>query len=378
MIDTARMHLPERIADVKPGLSAELLEEYAYRYGRSYDSYLVNEPDRECFWSRDGEGAVGFRRVGKYLKVGGGLLAPEECKADLLAELVEHASRRGYFPSFYNVSDEDLPLFQEYGFQVTKWGEEAVVDLPARTWEGKAFEWVRRQTSYCLRQGLTVAECRRDELSDRAWESLMSQLDGMSAALLSAKPQAKELRFLDGSFDPKRLGRKRIFIARADEGAGRVEGFLAANPGDNGALWSFELYRHRPDAVRGTVTFLMHRAMQRLASEGVERVSLCLLPGLRATEPRPGDSALARHGIACGSRYFNFLFDTAGLFHFKSRFRPRYENRYICALPKITLGSAWALIRLLGVLDVEPRKLAKVLGHRCRKWLPRTTLAVPE
>ncbi|HUY33309.1 MAG TPA: DUF2156 domain-containing protein [Pirellulales bacterium] len=360
------------------GLAADLLEEYAYRYGRTYDSYLVNDADRECFWSRDGEGAVGFVRRGRYLKVGGGLLAPDECKGALLAELVEHSERHGQCLSFYNVTDDDLPLFREFGFQVTKWGEEAIVDLPERTWQGKSFEWVRRQTNYCKRQGLALEECRRDELSTVEWGDLLSEFSDMSAALLAAKPQADELRFLDGEFDPSRLGRKRIFVARADEGTGRVEGFLVANPGGNGSFWSFELYRHRPDAVRGTVTFLMHQAMRLLAREGVEGVSLCLLPGLRAGEPRPGDSALARRGLAWGGRYFNFLFDTAGLYHFKSRFRPRYENRYICARPRITLGSAWALIQILGVLDVEPRKLARIVGHRCRKWLKRTALASPE
>ncbi len=342
----ARMLLTERPPNAAQYPHADLLEEYAYRYGRTYDSYLVNDTDRECFWSRGGEGAVGFVRMGRYLKVCGGLLAPDECKGLLLAELVEHAARRGHCLSFYNVTDDDLPLFRDFGFQVTKWGEEAIVALPERTWEGKAFEWVRRQTNYCLRRGLSFGECGPDELSTEGGNVLHSEFREISASLLAAKPQANELRFLDGSFDPNRLGRKRIFVARADEGAGRVEGFLVANPGGNGRFWSFELYRHRPDAVGGTGTVLMHQAMQSLASEGVESISLCLLPGLRAGEARPGDSVLARRGLAWGSRYFNFLFDTAGLYHFKSRFRPRYENRYICARPKITIGSAWALIRL--------------------------------
>jgi len=374
----ARMLVAERPLKAPHDQAADLLEEYAYRYGRTYDSYLVNDADRECFWSRGGEGAVGFVRMGRHLKVGGGLLAPDGCKGLLLAELVDHAARRGQCLSFYNVTDDDLPLFREFGFQVTKWGEEAIVDLPERTWEGKAFEWVRRQTNYCQRQGLSFGECEPDEFSADEGSALLSEFHEISASLLAAKPQAEELRFLDGSFNPNRLGRKRIFVARADDGAGRVEGFLVANPGGNGRFWSFELYRHRPDAVRGTVTFLMHQAMHSLAREGVESISLCLLPGLRAGEPLPGDSVLARRGMAWGSRYFNFLFDTAGLYHFKSRFRPRYENRYICARPKITFSSAWALIRLLGVLDVDPRKLVRILGHRLRKRPYRSTLSVPE
>ena len=32
------------------------------------------------------------------------------------------------------------------------------------------------------------------------------------------------------------------------------------------------------------------------------------------------------------SQYFSFIFDVAGLYHFKSRFRPRFEDRFICAV----------------------------------------------
>src|SRR5438270_10353544 len=100
---------------------AGLLEEYAYRFGRSYDSYLATEPGRQCFWSRDRQGVVAFIRIGKYLKISGGLLAPDEHKADLLRQLVQYADRRKLFLSFYNIADDELPLFRACGFQVTKW-----------------------------------------------------------------------------------------------------------------------------------------------------------------------------------------------------------------------------------------------------------------
>src|SRR5205807_2267161 len=103
-----------------------LLEEHAYRFGRSYDSYLATEPGRECFWSRDHRGVVAFVRIGKYLKIGGGLLAPDEHKADLLYQLVEYSKRRNLVLSFYNIADDELPLFRNQGFQVTKWGEDAI------------------------------------------------------------------------------------------------------------------------------------------------------------------------------------------------------------------------------------------------------------
>lgn len=352
------------------------LEEMAFRHGQYYDSYLATDSDRETFWSRDGLGAVAFVRVGRYLNVGGGLLASERHRESLLAEVIAAADRHGEVLSFYNVAESDLPLFRDYGFQATKLGEEAAIDLNCWDCRGKSFEWLRRQVNYCRRQGLTAAEAVREDYSPPEWSSLVAELAEVSAGFLAAKPQAVELRFLDGAFHPHTLGRRRVFVARAK--TGRIEGFLACNPYRNGAGWAFEIYRQRPDAVRGTVPFLMHETMRALQAENAPRISLCLVPGLRTDGGLPGDSPLVRRGLMLGSRYFSFIFDTAGLYHFKSRFRPAFESRYLCARPKVTLGSAWSLVRLLGVLELDAGKMARVITRRLWRRGRRATLAVPD
>jgi phosphatidylglycerol lysyltransferase len=353
------------------------LEKHAYHYGRTYDSYIVTEPGWQRFWSRELGGVVGLVQKGKYLYVGGGLLAPPEQKGYLLAELVEHAAARGLVLTFFNIADDELPLFRRHGFQVTKWGEEALVDLADCSWSGKDFAWVRRQSNFCRRQGLVVSECRREMGTAQQWHRILEQLTEISNLFLAGKPQSDELRLLLSRFDPKHLGRKRIFVARAEHGKGRIEGFLACNPCAEGATWVLETYRQRPDAVRGTIPFLMHQVMDELKGEGVARVSLCLIPGLRCQQPLPGDSRLARWGLAAGTRYFGWIFDTAGAYHFKSRFRPRFESRYLCVRPKMTFGSAWALVEMLGVLKMDVRKLCQTLANRWRKRASRGTLQGP-
>ena len=137
-----------------------------------------------------------------------------------------------------------------------------------------------------------------------------------------------------------------------------------------------ETCRQRPDAVRGTTAFIMHQAMQQFKAEGVLRVSLCLLPGLRCGNPLPGDSAMVRWGLAIGTGRFCPAFETAGAYHFKSRFRPHFESRYLCVRPRMTLGTAVAFIRLLGVMKLDPRSLSAwpwsvgrsgPRGPRCRR-----------
>jgi len=357
---------------------AQRLEEFAVRYGRSYDAYLATEPGWDYFWSSSRRGVVATARQGRYLFSSGGLLAPEDHQHALLAELVEHADAHGQVLTFFNIVEEQLPLLRQFGFQATKWGEEALVDLQECTWSGKSYEWVRRQTNFCSRHGLVVSECTRTSMSDAQWNDTLAEIVEVSELFLAAKPQSGEMRFLQGGFDPEQLGRKRIFIARADGGSGRIEGFLACNPCRNGRTWVMETYRHRPDAVRGTIPFTMHRAMQIMQAEGVRQASLCLLPGLRCDEPLPGDSAMVRWGLAIGTGRFNPAFETAGTYHFKTRFRPRFENRYLCVRPRMTLGAAWAFIRLLGVLRLDPAKLYQLTVARWKKRASRATLRTPQ
>jgi phosphatidylglycerol lysyltransferase len=351
-------------------------EQHAYRYGRSYDSYLVTEPGWEHFWSSGREGMIATIRRGRHLFCGGGLLAPAEHQAELLRQFVAQASGRGRTLTFFNICEEQLPLFRELGFQATKWGEEAIVDLPPCEWAGKSYEWVRRQTNFCRRHGLEFFEIRREEHSPARWARLAAELSQVSRLFLESKPQSREMCFLQAAFDPWRLGRQRLFAARRWPG-GRIEGFLACNPCDDGRTWVMETCRQRPDAVRGTVPFLMHQAMRQFRSEGVLRASLCLLPGLRCREPLPGDSAMVRWGVTLGTGSLNPAYATTGAYHFKSRFRPRFEDRYLCAFPRVTCGTALAFIRLVGALSFDPRRLFALAWRHWQKRAARASLIVP-
>jgi phosphatidylglycerol lysyltransferase len=91
----------------------------------------------------------------------------------------------------------------------------------------------------------------------------------------------------------------------------------------------------------------------------------------------PGDSALTRHALVFGMKHLNFLFDFAGIYHFKSRFRPRYEERYICALPKTTLRSSLALFRISGMVTFNFRRVGSSLLQKHFKRSQRAHLAAP-
>lgn len=351
------------------GVAIERLEGMAFRYGGSYDSYLAMDLDRTYFWSSSGQAVVGFVLRGRHAVVIGGLIGPEEAREGLLVEFMGHCRAAGWTACFGLASERDVALFDRHGFQCTKIGEDALVDLQGCTWQGKAYEWVRRQVSYGRRQGLVCEEV------GGGGGGRLEELEGISQGFLDRTPHGRTMKYFVGRFNPAGLYRRRVFAAIGEGGAGRAEGFVVCTPYRDGGAWAIETYRSRPDAVRGTTPFLMHGVMEALRLEGVEEVSLCLMPAANCGGRRAGDSWLIHSYINITHRYLNFIFDTPGLYHFKTRFRPRCESRYCCVWPKASVGPLHAMLSTWGTLEFSAWRALERGIRRLRVRRQRATLA---
>ncbi|WP_198000130.1 bifunctional lysylphosphatidylglycerol flippase/synthetase MprF [Gimesia alba] len=358
------------VPDSDQEISESELRDFIFQHGRYFDSYLASEPGRLRFWSRGRRGLISYKRWRNHVIIGGGLIAPDDHKPQLVAEFLEFARQNRLSIAFHNIGEQDLSLFQDFQFQITKWGEDPMINLETCTWRGKDYEWVRRQTNYCLRQGVTACEVRPEQLHPVQWFEIISEVIQVANESLTRKPQKKAMQFFEGRIDNHELGLRRLFIARRE---GRIEGFVICNPILNGTGWATELYRHRLDSVKGTMAFLIHHVLQQLKQEGVQRAGLCLDLG-RDCHPLPGDSFLVRQGLAFAEKHLTSIFDFTGLRHFKSRFRPEYEKRFACVYPKVTIGSVLAFASTTGVLNLHYGRLARNIYEQLRKRSLRKNL----
>ncbi|MEX2142566.1 MAG: DUF2156 domain-containing protein [Pirellulales bacterium] len=351
-----------------------LLERYAYDLGQTYDSYLVTEVDREYFWCAGRRGVVGFIRRGRNAYVVGGLIASPENREALLAAFLDFAASRKLVVSFLNIGRNDLALFRRHNCQVSKFGEEPLIDLEKTTWNGKAYEWLRRQENFCIRQGLQFHEIAHDPGDAVYRDQIVPELEEISRVHVAGTLHGKELEFLEGRFRPLALGRRRLFVAVRQA---RTEAFVVCNPCLAGGMWAFEMYRRRPDATRGVIPYAMLQAMRKLKTEGVTYASLSLIPFVRSDIAMRGDSRLIHSAAWFWWRYLNWIFDMRGIYHYKSRFRPDFREMYLAAWPRVTVMSLLGLAAVWRVFSVNPFRLA---NHVWRKWQKssRETLARPE
>lgn len=363
-------------ADATPPGMEEIVRQFAFQYGETYSSYLVTEDGWETFWCPERRGVVRFVRwCGYYALSVGGLLAPPEDQAYLLEHFQKFLALNRLTVMFMNVGRDQLAPFRQQKYQVTKSGEEPVVRLETATWQGKDFEWVRRQENFCKRQGLVLEEIKADPEDPVYKNEIAPELIAISDEHVAATVHGRELRYFVGRFTPFDMAHKRIFIARSPE---RIEAFIVCNPCLEGAMWAIEMYRRREDATRGVVPFAMLQTMRVLREEGVAYCSLSAIPMLRCDNPQKGDSLVVRGACYLWWRYGNFLYDMHGIYHFKSRFRPEYRENYVVAWPKASFLSVFGMGRTWGITKVSPWRLLRELVKLVMKSETRKTMAVPE
>ncbi len=332
----------------------EVLEETVFMFGRAPESYDVVHPVGSLLRTPCGQGVLNVYPDGRHWHIPGGMLAADELKPSMVDWLRQIADVQRRTIALYSITADEVPLFRDAGYAVNKLGEEPVIDLGGWNWQGRPFEWIRRQTNFCRRQGLVVNEITCPE----ACKSLSQELLSILVEDLSDRVYSRPLQLLEGHFDPQFLFRGRLFVARCGE-AGRTEAFVAAFPMENGQSWAFETYRRRKDAPRGTVPFLFRTVIDQLQAEGVRRVSLCLVLGRGVTKDGSAE-ADPRVRWLLGSAYsrLNLIFNSAGQDYFKSRFRPRYVDRYLCVTPHNSLSSIVSFMKTSGALRPNLRNLA--------------------
>lgn len=349
------------------------LRQCALQFGDTYAAYLATESDREYFWGASRRGVVAFRRRGRHVLVGDGLLADPDDREALLAEFLAFAALNRWHTSYVNVPRNEINLFRRQGCQVTKCGEEPLVRLQRTHFQGKEWEWARRQENFCRRHGVEFRELAADPLDPDYRETLAPQLDEISRDHLADTLHRRELSFFVSQFDALDVRDRRLFVA---EEAGRVIAFIVCNPGLAGDMWAVEVYRRRRDAIRGSVPALIMHALRTMQAEGVGYASLSLCPFLRCT-PVAGDSKIYRYFANFWWRRLSAIYDMPGLFHFKSRFRPDYREMFIAAYPRLTVRSMWAIALQWRLFHFNPLRLALRMVQQSH-GAERRHLAVPD
>ncbi len=313
--------------------SADELETARAAIGLS-DHTLANAAlmgDKRLLFSDDASAFVMYQVAGRSWIALGDPVGPVARTEELVWRFRELSDRHGGWTVFYQASRERLAQYVDLGLAAFKLGEEARVPLGDFSLEGSARSDLRQDHRRAVRDGATF-----EIVPASAVGAMLPTLSRVSDAWLADKAVA-EKHFSVGAFVPEYLRRFDMALVRR---AGEVVAFANLWAAGTKRELSVDLMRFGADAPRSAMDFLFVELMLWGRAQGYEWFNLGMAP-LAGLEQHPLAPAWHRVGnfvFRHGEHFYNF----EGLRHYKAKFLPTWEPRYLVApggtaLPRILL-----------------------------------------
>ncbi|MBN8831729.1 MAG: bifunctional lysylphosphatidylglycerol flippase/synthetase MprF [Sphingomonadales bacterium] len=339
-VGLARLFQPARQAH-PTGSAAKLPSGEAMALAQRADANLAFTGDKLFLSSESGKAFLMYQIKGSSWIVMGDPVGAEGEWSDLLWRLREWADAAQGRLLLYQISARTLPIAIELGLQITKYGEEAYVDLAEFSLEGPNAKSLRYAERRAAREGAEFAIIPARNVPDH-----LDEMSRISEHWLQAKG-GKEKGFSVGQFDPAYMARFDCAIVRWQ---GRIVAFanIWATP-DKSEL-SIDLMRHDDIMPYGTMDFIFVNLIRWGAAQGYRWFNLGMAPlsGLEARRLAPLwtklGALLYQHG--------NALYSFEGLRAYKEKFSPEWEPRYVAGPQGISF--ARALIDLQALIGSSP------------------------
>ena len=273
-------------------------------------------------------GFVVYRVHGRHLVTFGGVHAPPDDRAALLASLVEHAASRRLSVLAVQVRADQVPLFEAQGFTVNRFGRSYAVTLAKFTFRGTPKMKLRNKIKRA-QPVLTVGEVGVEV--PRTAETF-DALHAVSKAWLAGKKK-KEIEFMVGQLGGPDDVERRVFVAR--DLNGDTVGFITYVPvfgRRRGYL--HDLTRKRPDAPTGTMELINSVALERLRQEGVEYLHFGLTPFVvDGPEPASASRVMSR-AVEFLARYGSLVYPAQTQVSYKLKWGPDViETEFLAGRP---------------------------------------------
>ncbi len=346
------------------GRVAELVRDH----GDSSVSAFARAADSDYFFSANGRAVIAYRfESDTLLGIGDPIGPPEELPA-LLEAFADHCRQHDWQFAFFQARPERLPLYRRFGWRALHIGEDPVLWTERFSLQGSATAEARRAVRKAEAAGLQArmffpGETAFDPAQDP--DGMLNQMRDISAHWLRLH-HGGEKGFCMGRFDPHGLRDAWLAVAWND-GARRVEAFVTWVPVWARRGWALDLMRRRSDSAPGAMEFLVAKSVEAARSRGDAMLSLSLSALARVEEaggepvadgaaraPERGRevrAATASRPAAAGpDRARAFLmehlarfYDFQGLWRWKKKFDPAFEDRYLVyptalGLPRIALA----------------------------------------
>jgi lysyl-tRNA synthetase class 2 len=314
------------------------LRELLHRYG-SGDSlgYFALRADKALIWSPSGHSVIAYRVVNGVSLAAGDPIGAESQWPGVIGAWLADCTAHGWTPAVLGCGNAAGKAFRKHGLDVVELGDEAVLDVPGFSLEGRPMRGVRQAVNRIQRAGYACTVARQRDLGP-------AELAEAVHAAEAFRDGAVERGF---SMALSRLGDPQdddcLFVLCRD-GEGRIRGLLQFVPWGADGL-SLDLMRGDRTADNGLTEFMVVSAVEAAAGLGVRRVSLnfAVLRSVfaRAEELGAGPALRLWHRLLTAA---SRLWQIESLYRANAKYLPVWQPRYLCFptardLPRIAVAA---------------------------------------
>ena len=346
-------------------------------YGAQTLAHFALGEDKTYFWSATGRAVIAYRLVHGVALILGDPVGPADELEPLLLAFLAYCKRQDWCAACYQTTGRTQQICRTWHLHAYKIGEEGIVEMAAFSTQGKAGAPVRHSIARARRDGITVRCWQGEPLPD----AIFAGMKRVSAAWLAQHKTQSQMGFSMGRFPAD--WSPDLLTAVALDPRGEVQAFLTWTPlyTDNG--WSLDNMRRLAGSAPGVMEMLIAESIEWGRTRGYARMSIGLAPlaGLDTsletdlrdatcsvpseTSQQPSCSWLERSAAYLYRRKL-LLGNYASLYHFKAKFHPTWEPRYLIvvdtgALPRVLLAlmnaqgyTWWRMLRDTGA-SLVPR-----------------------
>jgi phosphatidylglycerol lysyltransferase len=311
------------------------------RYGRSSLDFFKLWPEKSYFFAAENTCVIAYKTALCVAISLGDPVGPDDQLEQSIGEFIRFSSQKHRIVAFHQALANLLPIYRRLGLRVIKFGEEAVVDVAhfcSVTAQTKFFRYIRHRFE---REGYTFARHVPPHP-----ERLLEETKEVSDSWLTL-PGKLEHGFALGWFDRAYLGEMPLDVIR--DSTGSLIAFVNEVPDYRQGEVALDMMRHRVNAPNSAMEYLVARMLFDLNARGYARLSLGMVPfaGVGNHTSASLEEKLVHLLFEHADRFFSFK----GLYRFKNRFEPVWEDRFLVHQGGL-IGLARTLLAEMRVTEV--------------------------
>ena len=308
--------------------------------------YFATRDDKSFVFSPSEKSAVAYRVVSGVCLASGDPLGDVEAWPAAIDAWLRLTQQRAWVPGVLGASETGAEVYQRVGLDALEIGDEAVLDVPEFTLEGRPMRGVRQAVNRARRAGYWTRLTRVSDLP-------ADHLDQVRQTSAAWRPHSTDRGF---SMALSRFGAAEDPDAVIVEGLaedGRLVAALQLVPwGCSG--WSLDLMRRDPELDNGVMELLIVDTVDVARRQGMQQISLnfALFRSSLARGERIGAGPLLRIWVRL-LLFVSRWWQIASLYRANAKLRPTWEPRFLCFAAAQDLGDIiFAAVQAEGFLTL--------------------------